>query len=315
MNCIECRANNPDSNRYCGQCGAELGRTLDETLRKKGFRDRQATEMEITESVAGRLSKWARWLAIIVALVVGLFFLFLGKGYNDFRTAVGEVKDEIITAVEKGKQEIDQVRQSIPGLKEQVEQLQLDVETAVEEGKDEIITAVREGKQEIDRVRQTIPGLEEQVEQVQLDVERYRKVNDDIGKLQKQITAVQGQVVDLGERTLRARTMETTGPGPSSLTFGMLGCPPSEKKGEVIYCAQGSPPSLFQVTSTGERPVSSFSSFGFQDVSTSPKPSCTAAKRGTLYVEKGARNVADKPFFCAKKSDNTYDWIPFGTTP
>jgi hypothetical protein len=273
MNCIECKTINPDSNRFCGQCGAELGRTLDETLRKKGFRDRLATEMEITESVAGRLVKWAHWLGIIAALIIGLSVLFLGKTYYDIRTAVGEGKDVIITAVEKGKLEIGEVRQ-------------------------------------------TISGLEEQVEQLQLDVERYRKVNDDIEKLQKQITSVQGLVVDLGKRSLKARTLETTGPGPSLVTFRKLGCPPSTKKGEVAYCAQGSPPSLFQVTSTGElRSVSSFSPFGFQDVSTSPKPSCTAAKRGTFYVEKGARNVADKPFLCAKESDDTYDWIPLGTIP
>ena len=121
MNCIECKAINPDSNRYCGQCGAELGRTLDETLRKKGFRDRQATEMEIAESVTGRLSKWARWLVAIAALPVGLFVLLLGKGYYDIRTAVEEGKVQIIAAVEKGKQEIDDVRQAIPGLKEQPE--------------------------------------------------------------------------------------------------------------------------------------------------------------------------------------------------
>ena len=55
MDCIDCKATNPEGNRFCGQCGAELGRTLDETVRKKGFLDRQTTEMEITESVAGRL--------------------------------------------------------------------------------------------------------------------------------------------------------------------------------------------------------------------------------------------------------------------
>ena len=39
MDCIECKSSNPDDNRFCGQCGAELGRTLEETVRKK-FRDR-----------------------------------------------------------------------------------------------------------------------------------------------------------------------------------------------------------------------------------------------------------------------------------
>ena len=45
-------------------------RTLRETVLTKGFRDRQATEMEITESVANRLMKWGGWLTAIAALIL-----------------------------------------------------------------------------------------------------------------------------------------------------------------------------------------------------------------------------------------------------
>ena len=274
MDCIECKATNPDGNRFCGQCGAELGRSLEETVRKKGFRDRQATEMEITESVAGRLMKWASWLGSIAALIVVLFGLLLGKSYWDVRTAVGKANAEIETAV-------------------------------------------REGTNEIDSARQTIPGLTEQVKQIQSDIDGYKKVNREIAKLQKQFTEVQGQIVDFGKRRVRAEIMETTGPGPGRIAFGEIGCPPSVEQGQLVtYCAQGSPLSLFQLTSTGERrPVSSLSPVGFQDVSIAPKPTCTAANRGTFYVEKGTGQVADKPFLCAKKSDNTYGWIQLGMIP
>jgi hypothetical protein len=61
--------------------------------------------------------------------------------------------------------------------------------------------------------------------------------------------------------------------------------------------------------------VSSFSSIGFQDASTDPKPSCSAARRGTFYVEKATGKGADKPFLCARKSDNTYDWIQLAVIP
>jgi len=274
MNCIECKATNPDSSRYCGQCGAELGRTLDETIRKKGFRDRQATEMEITESVVSRLMKWTTWLGGVTTFLALLFGLFLGKEYRD-------------------------------------------VGAAVEAGKTKIETSVRDATTEIGEVKHATAGVGEELKGLQSDVEKYKKVDLDIAKLQKKLTDVQGQVIDLGNRELKAAKVSTTGRGPSSLGFGHLGCPPSPEEGvAVAYCAKGSPLSLFQVPSTGEpRPVSSFSPVGFQDVSVAPKPACNLSNRGTFYVEKGAGGLTDKPFLCAKKSDNTYAWIQLGIVP
>jgi uncharacterized protein YoxC len=274
MDCIECQGTNPDGNRFCGQCGAELGRSLEETVRRKGFRDRQATEIEITESVAKRLMKWASWLGKIAALIVVLFGLLLGKSYWD-------------------------------------------VWTAVREGKAKIETAVREGTKDIDAVRRETTELNKQVKQLQSEIGRYKQVNSEIEKLQKEFNAVQGQMIDLGKRSLRVQTLETSGPGPSQMAFNVVGCPPStERVSGVVYCVQGSPLSLFQLTSTGERrPVSSLSPVGFQDASIAPKPPCTAGNRGTFYVEKGAGKVADKPFLCAKQSDNTYAWIQLGIIP
>jgi hypothetical protein len=63
------------------------------------------------------------------------------------------------------------------------------------------------------------------------------------------------------------------------------------------------------------RPVSSLSPVGFRDASTAAKPNCTAENRGTFYVEKGAGKIADKPFLCAKKSDNSYEWIGLAVVP
>lgn len=127
---------------------------------------------------------------------------------------------------------------------------------------------------------------------------------------------VQGQVIDFGEREIKARKMTTTGRGPSSLGFTNIGCPASAGGSKVEYCAQGSPLSLFQVTSSGEsRPVSSRSPVGFQDASIGPKPPCSAANRSTFYVEKGSDNDADKPLLCVKDSKNNYYWIQLSMVP
>lgn len=274
MNCIDCKAPNPEDNRYCGKCGAELGRTLDETVRKKGFRDRQATELEIAESVSKRVMLWATTFLALLAIVVG-------RGCMEVRDAVSTGKSQIQSAVDAGKKEIEGISQQTGALRKDVEQLQ------------------------------------KVVEQLQSDVKKFKQVNDEIQKLQKRITTVQGQVVDLGNKTLRVKSIEGTDTGPAALSFLTIGCRPSDAaKTGLTYCAQGSPPSLFQMTPNGDAtPVAGLSPAGFRDSSSGPRPNCAPTSRGTIYIEKGSPRVADKPFLCAKKSDDKYDWIALGNVP
>jgi hypothetical protein len=274
MDCIQCKIANPDDNRYCGKCGAELGHTLDETVRRKGFRDRQATEMEITEAIVERLMKWSKWLGSAVAVIVGLFAILLGFSYHDVRSGVHASQAEMEKAVNEGKAEINQAKQAIPGLKSEIGQLQS-------------------------------------------DADKYKQVNQHIAKLQDQLTKVKNDVVDLGNKELKVKTLITSGSGPSSLFFGNLGCPTSlEKNQKIMLCAQGSPPVFYELTRTGLplRPVASLSTIGFQDTSTGKKPDCTSGNRGTFYVEKGAGNSADKPFVCVRNSNDTYAWLELSVT-
>ena len=278
MGCIECKANNPDGNRFCSQCGAELGRTLEETIRKKGFRDRQATEMEITEAVVSRLMKWARWLVTIVVVIVALFGYLLGKSYMDVRKVVETGKTEIKTAIREGTEDVRVERQAIKGLREEASVLRTEIS------------------------------------KLNADVGRYKKVDSEVSKLQKELKEVKGEFVDFGKRTIRAKSFESTASsGPSFISLARFGCPSDTKGASVSLCVKDSPTTVYQLASTGElRPVSSRSPIGFHDVSASPKPKCTAANRGTFYVEKGVGKVADKPFLCAKQTNDTYDWIQLG---
>ncbi|MGD1213358.1 MAG: hypothetical protein ABR861_00035 [Terriglobales bacterium] len=267
MDSIESKTTKPDGDNFCDKCGAE-------TVRKNGFRDRQATEMEITESVAARLMKWAGWVRNTVGVIVALFALLLGWSY-------------------------------------------LDVRRAVENAKVEIDNAAADAKKDIDAVRRTTSGLKGEVAQIQSDIDGYKQVNAKIGQVQKELTEVKKSVVDFGKRDIKANSFMSTGPGPGRIQFGETGCFFSRDKDiKVYYCAQGTPPSLFQLTSTGDlRPVASRSPIGFQDASTAAKPTCTDTNRGTFYVEKGTGKLADKPFLCAKKADDSYGWIELAMLP
>src|SRR5437868_14257355 len=106
MDCTQCRITNPHDNRYCGKCGAELGHTLDETVRRKGFRDRLATEMEITEAVVERLIKWWKWLGLSFGAVVVVFGILVGKNYLDIHATVAAAKSQIENSVNEGRKDI-----------------------------------------------------------------------------------------------------------------------------------------------------------------------------------------------------------------
>lgn len=284
MTCIECKTINPEENQFCGKCGAELGRTLDETVRKKGFRDRQATEMEITEAVIARLMKWATYLGSVVALLVVLFGLLLGKSYVDFKTAVDVGKTQVQSAVASGKTDIE--------------------------------TTITDAKKNLEVTRQETASLRSEVQEMKSHFPGYRQVTQEMEELQKQF---HGQTTDLSKLNLRVHTLETIPtPGeeklPSSLSFGTLGCGPTAlaKGTQVAYCAQGSPPSLYLYQRSLDgvvKPVSAVSPVGFQDASTVPKPNCDATRRGTFYVEKGSGKVADEPFLCVKDANGKLEWI------
>jgi hypothetical protein len=278
MNCIECKTANPDGNSYCGKCGAELGRTLDETVRKKNFRDRQATEIEITEAVAERLSRWAKWLAVATGVPITLFAVLLGWTFHDIRHSVEQAKAEMAKA-------IDGARKDIAIIRKQVESVQVDA------------TALGEG-----------------VKQSKTDVQKYQLVNKEIERLQKQILEVKGQVVDLGKVDLKVHKLEVLGSGEAnSISWdSRTGCPPSAlaKGSTVAICAQDSPPLIYERNVSGARPVASLSPIGFQDASLpGSKPGCTETSRGTFYVEKGTGKTADKPLVCVRQSDNSYAWV------
>ena len=273
MKCVECKSDNPDTDKFCGQCGAEIGRSLEATAARI-IRERTAVEIEITERIAERLFRWAKWFAGAAGVVLVLFAFFVGKGTWDMTTVV-------------------------------------------QSGKDQIATSVRDTKLEIGDAQRSAADLKKGIEDIKAQTEGYKKVNESIAQLQHDMTKVQGEVIDFGKHIIKMGGFEATGTEPPQISFGGGGCPSSVAAGHAItLCAKGVPLTFFQITgSSGPRPVASLSQIGFQDTSTEPKPNCTQAERGTIYVEKGVGRSADKPFLCAKKSDGGYAWIQIVVAP
>jgi hypothetical protein len=281
MNCIECKTPNPEENRYCGKCGAELGRTLDETVRKRGFRDRQAIEMEILESVTDRVFKWINRISIVAGVIAALFVWVVGKDFGDLQSAV--------TA---GKAQID---------------------GAAVSGRSQINDAVQTSLRDIGSLQDQAESLDNQIKELRSQTDKYRQVNVQIAKVQEDLMKVKDEVVDLGKSKLEAGMLALAGPGPMTISSRELGCPTTVEPGaKVAWCPQNSPhgPILSQLSPSDQlRPVSSFSTVGFQDMSNSPKAACNSAKRGTFYVEKGSGDSPDRPFLCARKADADYAWL------
>jgi len=263
MNCVECKAANPENSRYCNQCGAMIGRSLEETVQKK-LRDRKAIEAEITESVAKRLMTWVGWVRNTVVLILALFAFLVGLSYLDWH------KD-------------------------------------VESAKAQMGSLLTDAKNDVQSLKQDTTGLKDEVKQVRSDTESYKQTNVKIANLQKQILEVKDQVVDLGNKSLKAGKLEITSKEHTMEFWGNPGCDPLLKGYTFGLCAQGSPPVLTQVLPSGTTaPVASFSPVGFRDTSTGAKPNCDANRQGTFYVEKGE---PDKPFLCGKRSNGKFGWM------
>jgi hypothetical protein len=283
MDCIACRAVCPEGSKFCGQCGAEVDRTLPETILRNDLRDRRTVEMEITDTVLTRLVRWGGWLAAIGVLILTAFGFALSLIYHDAKSAA-----------EAGRAQI---------------------EGTVKTGQESITANLAEATREVLVTKQNADQLLAQVKQLQSDVTGFKEVTDEMETLRKQF---HGQTEDLKKLDLRVHSVETFGTDrPPALIFKQLGCPsPLEKGEEIAYCSQGSPPFLFQVSSKGDiRPVSSASPIGFQDVSTGPIPTCDANSRGTFYAKKGNGNENDAALLCARKSDRTFGWVQLSSGP
>jgi hypothetical protein len=275
MDCIDCKSANPESNRYCGQCGAQLGRSLIQTVKTTDIRDREAIEIQIAESVGTRLIKWGGVIGVVLALL-------LGKTWYDLRAAAGDAKANVEAAVQEVKTETAKAEVDIAELRQRAADMKGDYSRLHAD-----LGSFRERNRDIEKMQKELKSVQGQVIDLgkrELRVDTLRLTRE--GPLKVSVSQV-------------GCTPSPLNPG-DKVAYCVEGSPP--------FIFQFTPKGE-------KRPISSRSPVGFQDASTAVKPPCTADWRGTFYVEKGDTKASDKPFICIRKSDNTYAWIQLIQVP
>ncbi len=154
MQCIKCNAQNPDEQKFCGDCGAQLTSTspLSEadlrahirTVIREELADQRLVEVEVTEKVLGKISDWAKLLGYFAGIPLAAALLLLGflgvKKYSDLweLAAAAESKiapviaqadasaTKIMKQTEKMKSESQVVEDQISALKPKISAIEAD---------------------------------------------------------------------------------------------------------------------------------------------------------------------------------------------
>jgi len=111
--CPSCTNENPQENRFCGQCGTLLDsatQKLREDLTREvadqiaaataGWKDQQLVDVETTEAIVNRVQSWAKLFGFFVALPLLLITFWLGllgyRTYTDVTNATGQIDKDLL---------------------------------------------------------------------------------------------------------------------------------------------------------------------------------------------------------------------------
>jgi hypothetical protein len=118
MNCPQCKAENLEGKNFCSDCGCLLTPQLRTLLRsqveeyvQEHFRDRNIVDVETTQLIAERFTKWSKWFLVPATILLTLLGLVLGllgvSDYSDFRKTVqrasGELKPKLDHALREAE--------------------------------------------------------------------------------------------------------------------------------------------------------------------------------------------------------------------
>jgi acid phosphatase type 7 len=134
MECINCKAPNPDGKKFCGDCGNRLegnltslvesvvAEKLDAAFKKK-LEEYKQTEFEVTERVATRLIGWGKAGIAILGIPIVILSAFGIKGVLDINSGKAEIQRLVTTT----KTDIQNLDQNVGPLTEKYKKLDADL--------------------------------------------------------------------------------------------------------------------------------------------------------------------------------------------
>jgi hypothetical protein len=115
--CAVCRAANPASDLFCGQCGSRLDPStamLKEQIRavlKSELKDQKVLEIETAQQVATRLTDWAKTFGVFAGALLAILLATLAIwGWRSFADIDGRIKKAADEAVSTTEQRIQRAQ-------------------------------------------------------------------------------------------------------------------------------------------------------------------------------------------------------------
>src|SRR5262249_49254044 len=128
MECANCGAANPENKHYCGDCGKPLLPQYDPAILqqvqiaiRRELKDRKLVEIEVTEAIITRLTKWAKLLGYFAGVPLAILIVTLGalgiKNYTDVSRAATAAQQEISEHADQATKELAALEPRIAAIK------------------------------------------------------------------------------------------------------------------------------------------------------------------------------------------------------
>ena len=125
MDCVRCKASNPDDKKFCGDCGmpldpalSQLSEIVDHVVDRQvqavldsRLKDSKVVQVETAEAIEERLTNWAKFYvgipAAILAVVLALFGI---SKFSDFANLIEAKKADLGKALQERQGQIDAIK-------------------------------------------------------------------------------------------------------------------------------------------------------------------------------------------------------------
>jgi uncharacterized membrane-anchored protein YhcB (DUF1043 family) len=134
VECVQCKAQNLEDKKYCGDCGAPLDPHLHalkqffesnlhqqiETTIKEQYKDQKLVEFETIQAIASKLSDWTKLLGFFVGIPVALLILLLGflgiKTYSDFSNRIESTQRIVNQKLDEAQKKASEIQKDADAL-------------------------------------------------------------------------------------------------------------------------------------------------------------------------------------------------------